>query len=613
MSSPPRPPAPVPAASTHTSAVSLPSARPGRGPGLRLAFLVLAVGWLFLGDARGADSGNATAGGAPAPAVEPQADPARALETVRFLSTFPDGTPRSRYCYRVEMDAMADSLVARFGALLAPAAGRAHVGLFDFGATPATWDPSGETPHRTTLHNVVATLHATPDTGPWTPATGNSRGVFLVTAHYDAIGFRSHDWRNWADPAPGADDNASGVAAVMEVARLAAAGTPYPFDVQFILFDGEELGLLGSHVYADSLAHQGARILGVLNMDMVAYNARTDSLVVMTNRASSLLADYLLGTEGRAPQPNFQFVRSVNNLAYSDHSPFWDNGYPAILLIENVAIVQHNPNYHKVTDTPDYLSRGGAMMARAANICWRALERLAAEASTGEPHLVLSDDSVQLFVNRVTDGPVARPGDSLAVQVSVMNQGALLPAGQTRIVSFNRVVDGVPHKVHEAILFGPVAPGERARVAWNLVAGTSDIGALTVQVQLDDPVYPQTAQRAFPVRGTVVDLVRHFVAPNPVVDPTRGAIVYELSARASVRVTVYDMLGTELGRRSFSAGDTGGPAGPNGSGIGQNRVPLQDIVGGVRLAPGVYLYRIEVYDADGVNTNGAQGRFVLLR
>ena len=76
-----------------------------------------------------------------------------------------------------------------------------------------------------------------------------------------------------------------------------------------------------------------------------------------------------------APQPDFQFVRSVNNLAYSDHSPFWDNGYPAILLIENVAIVQHNPNYHKITDTVDYLPRGGAMIARAANICLRALRR----------------------------------------------------------------------------------------------------------------------------------------------------------------------------------------------------------------------------------------------
>lgn len=540
------------------------------------------------------------------------ADPARMIGTVRFLTENADGSLRSRYCYRTEMDAMTDSLRARFQAALAPAAARAHVGTFDFASHPTIWDPTDATPQRTTLRNVVATLHADPGTGPWTPATGNARGVFLVTAHYDAIGFRTRDWRNWADPAPGGDDNASGVAAVLEAARLAAQDAPYPFDVQFVLFDGEELGLLGSHALADSMAHEGARILGVLNMDMIAYNARTDSLVVMTNRASSLLADYLLDTEAVAPQPDFQFVRSVNNLAYSDHSPFWDHGYPAILLIENVNIVQHNPNYHKITDTADYLSRGGVMMARGANICVRALRRLAAEAAQG-PHLVLSDDSVQFFVNQVTEGPVARPGDSLAVQVSLMNRGAPLPAGSSRTVRFNRVDNGVPSFVHEAVVHGPVVTGERTKVAWNLVAQASDIGALTVQVSLDDPVYPQTAQRAFPVRGTVVELVRHYVAPNPVVDLARGGIVYELSARASVRVTVYDMMGNELGRKSFSAGETGGPAGPNGSGIGSNRVPIQDIVGGARLAPGVYLYRIQVYDEGGTNTNVVQGKFVLLR
>lgn len=600
------------ASETPTNHLHAPHVGP-RGPRV-IAFCAHAAVLFGLLLTRGAAAPPPAIAAAPAgPAAEGAlADPARALQTVRFLTENGDGSLRSRYCYRQEMDALGDSLVGRFRAALGPAAGRTHVGLFDFASAPVTWDTTGATPYRTTLHNIVATLHADLDSGPWTPATGNARGVFLVTAHYDAIGFRTLNWRNWADPSPGADDNASGVAAVLEVARLAAQDGPYPFDVQFVLFDGEELGLLGSHALADSMAHQGARILGVLNMDMVGYNARTDSLVVMTNRTSSLLADYLLDTEALAPQPNFQFVRSVNNLAYSDHSPFWDNGYPAILLIENVAIVQHNPNYHKITDTIGYLPRGGAMIARSANICLRALRRLAADAADG-PHLVLSDDSVQLFVNRVTDGPVARPGDSLSVQVSLMNRGATLAAGSSRTVRFNRVVNGVSGFVHEGVIQGPVLTGERTRVAWNLIAQAGDIGALTVQVILEDPRYPQTAQRAFPVKGSVVDLVRHYVAPNPVVDPARGAIVYELSARASVRLTVYDMMGNELGRRSFSQVDTGGPSGPNGSGIGSNRVPIQEIVGGLRLAPGVYLYRIQIFDSEGTNTNGAQGKFVLLR
>ncbi len=81
--------------------------------------------------------------------------------------------------------------------------------------------------------------------------------MYLVGAHYDSV------------DNPGADDNASGVAAVMEQARVL---TQYQFDASlvFVAFDREEQGLHGAYAYV--AAHDPAGIQGMLNLDMIAYN-----------------------------------------------------------------------------------------------------------------------------------------------------------------------------------------------------------------------------------------------------------------------------------------------------------------------------------------------------
>lgn len=532
----------------------------------------------------------------------PAADPARMQDMVRWLVRNPDNSLRSRYTYRTEMTSLGDELVERLRAALGPAGGRGTVSKWPFASKPPQWDTTGVIPSRTTLYNLIGTLEGQP----------GRDGIFLVTAHYDAIGARTSGWRGWDQVAPGGDDNGSGVAAVLETARLAALDEPYPFRVQFMLFDGEELGLLGSQDLADSLGRAGTPVLGVLNMDMVGYNPRADSLVVMTNRASSLLANYLRATEALAPQRNFSLAQEFSNLtAYSDHRPFWDNGYPAILLIENVNIVAHNPNYHKLSDDDAYLSRGGAMMARAANVCLRSLRRLAVTAQ-GPPRIHIIDDAIQLYVNRITEGRVAQPGDTLRVLASFMNEGATLPAGESRLARFFRVRGGVPEETHVARLDGPIRTGERVRADWSVIVGAEDIGAFTVEVAVEDSSFPVTARRSFPIRGQALQVMQHYMAPNPVRDPARAHLVYELTVRASARVTLYTLVGDPLGSRDYPAG-AGGGAGPNGAAVGENRIPLTDLLGGTRLAPGPYLYRIEVFPDGSDQSVSSQGRFVVLR
>lgn len=171
--------------------------------------------------------------------------------------------------------------------------------------------------------------------------------IFIICGHYDSTSPLR------LTLAPGADDNASGTAAVLEAARVLAA-FPFDFTVRFIAFSAEEWGLYGSRAYATAARQAGERILGVVNLDMIAYaNTVPEDLEIIVNPASAWLADLFLsaaagyGVVGATKRVDASVI-------YSDHSPFWDNGYPALLAIEDYPLT--NPYYHQTTDTLDKLN-----------------------------------------------------------------------------------------------------------------------------------------------------------------------------------------------------------------------------------------------------------------
>jgi len=170
--------------------------------------------------------------------------------------------------------------------------------------------------------------------------------VVIICAHYDS----SSPSASRLTLAPGADDNASGTAAVLEAARILAL-YPLDFTIRFIAFSAEEWGLYGSRAYAAAARQAGESIVGVINLDMIAYaNAMPEDLQVIVNSASGWLADRFLdassayGPLGATKTVDASFV-------YSDHAPFWDGGYPALLAIEDNPLT--NPYYHQTTDTLD--------------------------------------------------------------------------------------------------------------------------------------------------------------------------------------------------------------------------------------------------------------------
>lgn len=171
--------------------------------------------------------------------------------------------------------------------------------------------------------------------------------IVIICGHYDSTS---------SEPevhAPGADDDASGVAAVMEAARI-LAGQPLDFTVRFIAFSAEEQGLYGSH-YHSAVAGEGSeRIIGVLNLDMIAYaDAMPEDLDVVVNDVSRWLAERTAQIAGIYTGLGVRRIVDASFI-YSDHSPFWDQGYSAFCGIEDADV--NNPYYHTPYDTVDTLN-----------------------------------------------------------------------------------------------------------------------------------------------------------------------------------------------------------------------------------------------------------------
>jgi hypothetical protein len=173
------------------------------------------------------------------------------------------------------------------------------------------------------------------------PGTDFPNQYFMICAHYDDMPSGTL--------APGADDNASGTAAVLEAARLLSQYS-FPFTIMYALWDEEEQGLIGSAYFATQAQNAGDSILGVLNMDMIAYDGNNDGKFEIHTRSvgnSLELKDEILDINSTY---NLGIIPVIKNpgSTYSDHASFWSKGYGAILLIEDNN--DFHPYYHTTND-----------------------------------------------------------------------------------------------------------------------------------------------------------------------------------------------------------------------------------------------------------------------
>jgi hypothetical protein len=158
----------------------------------------------------------------------------------------------------------------------------------------------------------------------------------VIGGHYDAV-----------SSSPGADDNGSGTAGVLEIARI-LSGIETNMSFIFIAFDGEEIGLEGAYHYADEAAALGQNIVYMLNMDMTAYLTNSDQAKLYHGTDQSYsnvwidLADSLVGITGHL----------VGSTSGSDHYPFQLKGYTVSFIHEYV----FSTVYHSAKDSTTYMN-----------------------------------------------------------------------------------------------------------------------------------------------------------------------------------------------------------------------------------------------------------------
>jgi acetylornithine deacetylase/succinyl-diaminopimelate desuccinylase-like protein len=209
----------------------------------------------------------------------------------------------------------------------------------------------------------------------WPGASPTLRGeVVVVGAHYDHLGlggFGAMDPDSTGKVHNGADDNASGTAAVMEIGRL-LAGRPRPArTIVLVAFSGEELGTLGSSFFVQHAVPQTAdSIYAMLNLDMVGRlkNARLAALGAASAKEFPALLDSL-NTPAR-----FDLRASGDGWGPSDHAVFFAARHPVLHFFTDL-----HEDYHRSTDDWDKINVNGIVQISqfVADLAWTLANRQA--------------------------------------------------------------------------------------------------------------------------------------------------------------------------------------------------------------------------------------------
>src|SRR6266850_5464902 len=209
------------------------------------------------------------------------------------------------------------------------------------------------------LDNILATINPLPGSG----SDGFLGGVGMICTHFDSTANRTPGWRPALDPAPGADDNATGTAALLEYARILAADrASLRMPIVLAFFDGEEYFFKGSLAYLQSLTLNP--YAWVINIDMVGFNPLADRLdLVYYTTTSAPLRD-------RVKEANQRYAIGISPLVEQlattedfilDAAPFGlIGGIPSVALVQryglNDSTFPGNFTFHTVNDTPDKIT-----------------------------------------------------------------------------------------------------------------------------------------------------------------------------------------------------------------------------------------------------------------
>lgn len=206
-----------------------------------------------------------------------------------------------------------------------------------------------------TYYNIIAEVKG---------SAASAGGILVIGAHYDTVA-----------GTPGADDNASGVAGLLELARL-TAHSPLSRTVRFVAFTLEEpptfmTSRMGSYVYAKSLKEKNVHVYGMISLEMLGYYCdgkgcqyyplppfkwiypdRGNFIAFVSNLSSKAFTGKLkkaFTSVSSLPIESLSAPSAIPGVDFSDHRSFWKFGYSALMITDTA--FYRNPNYHGPGDT----------------------------------------------------------------------------------------------------------------------------------------------------------------------------------------------------------------------------------------------------------------------
>ena len=196
--------------------------------------------------------------------------------------------------------------------------------------------------------NVIAVMNGTDPVAP----------QYLFGAHYDSITLALLDYEEGVPTsAPGADDDASGVAATIELAT-ALHDKKFNSTIKFVAFGAEESGLNGSVTFVQEELASGVLYADTVIMDMIGYRTseQNRAFIFRDTNANTMSQSLQRAVYAYGLNLSLTYV-SGTSVGFSDHYPFWLAGYPSMLVIEEIVDgLPVNPHCHTENDTAAHLS-----------------------------------------------------------------------------------------------------------------------------------------------------------------------------------------------------------------------------------------------------------------
>jgi hypothetical protein len=291
-----------------------------------------------------------------------------------------------------------------------------------------------------------------------------AREAIVIGAHYDHLGRSGNGSLDSNQTAvhPGADDNASGTAGVLALARAFAAAGGAPRTLVFVLFAGEEMGLLGAGAYVRAPVVPLDRTIAMVNLDMIG--RMRDRRVDVGGVGSARGLDAIVDTAARGL--DLDIHRRESPYAPSDHASFYPHRVPVLFFHTG-----DHPDYHRTTDTWERINAQG--MESIVTLAARIIDRLGRdpapayvkiERGTPDPvNLVYSGSGASYF------GVAPDPGDDApGVRLTMVQPGG--PADRAGVRDGDIVLrfDGLRVYTHEDLreAIGSKKPGDTVAVVY---------------------------------------------------------------------------------------------------------------------------------------------------